>query len=156
MAKEQLDNPPHHMISAVVALVAVIALVVVFQSNGPTANVVEMSGNPAEEVGGWKISNYFNAPSESELQAHPLYCRHFPGDNDYMECCPEGRSDKTCTDPCPRSKAADPSDLDLTGNCCFQLNRGARCETWGDVRNEQSKYSAYYYESPTQPGVTMR
>jgi len=140
MAKKQQEYiPPHHIISAVVALIAVVGLVVVFQSNGPTGNIVEMHRDLSAEVGGWKQTNKLMVPDFNDPRAHWDYCMHGPGDLNWKMCCPGGRNDEKCIDPCPASKSGEPQDAELTGNCCLQLNRAPTCETWGDVREASTR-----------------
>ncbi len=137
--KQEQQTPPHHIVSAVVALIAVVGLVVVFQSNGPTGNLVEMQRDLPSEVGGWKQTKNLVIPDFNEPRAHWDYCLHNPGSPNWRSCCRGGLNDKTCTDPCPTSKSSNPSDTEFTGNCCLQINRAPRCETWRDVKEASSR-----------------
>lgn len=156
MAKKQQDeNPPHHVISAVVALIAVVGLVVVFQNNGPTGSIVESHRNLPAEVGGWRYTQNLVLPQPNAPRAHWDYCMHGPGDLNYKACCPGGLNDPTCDDPCPSSKSSSPTSSEFTGNCCFQINRAPRCETWGDVAAASARNTKECIESPTQEGTWL-
>ena len=117
-------------------MVALLALVVIFESNSPTGEFVAVKGNTNTMTFKGTPDIRPSCP-ESDINCHRIDCRSQEGDDNFHLC---GK--------CPKGSPADPKGL--TGKCCLPTSGDYHCETFREYMWYSSKQSLATLCSPTQ------